>query len=319
MLPELQSRSPQPSSRRAQRQPVRAASSQSLRQPGDAGSALPSHVRTPEGDTLPLFGPDLAADLSRRHGAPIELAHLSRGIFDEASVSLIASATVAAVCQLAAVPIDVRRFRPNILITETPAGAFAEDGWVGGILSFGEADDGAAVFVTNRDERCAMVNYDPDSARPAPELLRAIATQRRNQAGVYATVIRPGRLHIGQPIRFQATGPSRGPARPLQPARRDRADAVMPPATTPHLGLPTKPPTAWPARAPSWVADCADWLPQDGIDPIPDDWYWKRTYGTCLLSFAQGLLIPGLFVQPGSRIESNRWLMGTELLPSTAL
>lgn len=40
-----------------------------------------------------------------------------------------------------------------------------------------------------------------------------------------------------------------------------------------HLGLPTQPPAAWPARAPPRTADCVDWLPQDGIDPIPGDWY----------------------------------------------
>jgi hypothetical protein len=40
-----------------------------------------------------------------------------------------------------------------------------------------------------------------------------------------------------------------------------------------HLGLPTKPPTACPARAPPWAADCVDWLAQDGIDPLPGDWY----------------------------------------------
>jgi hypothetical protein len=40
-----------------------------------------------------------------------------------------------------------------------------------------------------------------------------------------------------------------------------------------HLGLPTQPPAEWPARAPPRAADCVDWLPQDGIDPIPGDWY----------------------------------------------
>src|SRR3954470_20773227 len=33
------------------------------------GEALPTQVRTPEGDVLPLFGEALAAEIGRRHGA----------------------------------------------------------------------------------------------------------------------------------------------------------------------------------------------------------------------------------------------------------
>src|SRR6185503_18520749 len=67
-------------------------------------SNLPTHVRTPEGDDLPLFGPELAAEVARRHGSPVEMTHLNRGIFDEASISVISSATVAEIGNLAAQP-----------------------------------------------------------------------------------------------------------------------------------------------------------------------------------------------------------------------
>src|SRR3954462_10030650 len=50
---------------------------------GDAAAPLPGHVRTPEGEELDLFGSELAADITRRHGAPVEKMHLDRGIFDE--------------------------------------------------------------------------------------------------------------------------------------------------------------------------------------------------------------------------------------------
>ncbi len=163
---------------------------------------LPTHVRTPEGAELAIFGPELAAEVSRRHGSPVEMMHLSRGIFDEASISVITSATVNEVGRLAAQPSDVRRFRPNILISSLQAGPFEEDDWVEGVLSFGEAD-GAAIGITNRDERCSMVNFDPDSARQAPEVLKAIVRARDNKAGVYGTVTRRGRLAVGQPVFFE--------------------------------------------------------------------------------------------------------------------
>ena len=170
---------------------------------GPAGASLPTHVRTPEGDELPVFSQELATEVGRRHGSPVEMMYLSRGIFDEASISVITSATVAEVGKLAARPPDVRRFRPNILIASLGSSPFEEDEWVGGVLSFGESKEGGAIAITNRDERCAMVNLDPATARPAAEVLKAIVRARDNKAGAYGTVTRRGRLAVGQPIFFE--------------------------------------------------------------------------------------------------------------------
>jgi uncharacterized protein YcbX len=164
---------------------------------------LPTHVRTPEGVELDVFGRELATEVGRRHGSPVEMMHLDRGIFDEASVSVITSATIVEVGRLAAQRPDVRRFRPNILIASVRSVPFEEDEWVGGVLSFGEPDGSAAIGITNRDERCAMVNFDPGSARPAAEMLKAIVRARDNKAGVYGTVMRRGRLAAGQPVFFE--------------------------------------------------------------------------------------------------------------------
>lgn len=164
---------------------------------------LPTHVRTPDGQELAVFGRALDGEVSRRLGSPVEMMHLNRGIFDEASISVIASATVTEVARLAAQRPDVRRFRPNILVASTRSVPFEEDAWVGGVLRFGAAKDGPAVGVTNRDARCAMVNFDPDSARPAPEVLKAIVRVRDNQAGVYGAVTRRGRVAVGQPVFFE--------------------------------------------------------------------------------------------------------------------
>lgn len=174
----------------------------------DASNGLPTHVRTPEGEELALFGQELAANVGRRVGSPLEMTHLDRGIFDEASISVITSATVDEVGRLAGQRADVRRFRPNILIASQQSVPFEEDDWVGGVLWFGAAKDAAAVSVTNRDERCAMVNFDPDSALPAAEMLKAIVRVRNNKAGVYGAVTRRGRIAVGQSVFFEpAVGP----------------------------------------------------------------------------------------------------------------
>ncbi len=160
----------------------------------------PTHIRTPEGEELPTFGEDLASQIGRRHGAPVQMMQLKHGIFDDASISVIASDTVREIGRLAGQSPDVRRFRPNVLVRLVQSGAFQEDEWLGRVLTFGDADDAPAVTVTLRDVRCSMVNLDPDSASSAPEVLKAVVRSNQNNAGIYGTVTRTGRLVVGQSV-----------------------------------------------------------------------------------------------------------------------
>jgi uncharacterized protein YcbX len=169
------------------------------REDGDQAD-MPTHIRTPDGEVMPVFDEELAAEVGRRYGAPVQMMQLKHGIFDEATFSVIASDTVREIGRLAGRSLDVRRFRPNVVVRLLRAGVFQEDEWVGGVLSFGEGDDGPAVSVTMRDVRCSMVNLDPDSASPAPEVMKAVVRANHNTAGVYGTVTRVGRLAVGQTI-----------------------------------------------------------------------------------------------------------------------
>jgi len=164
------------------------------------GGTLPTHVLTPEGEEMPLFGEALAAEVGRRYGAPVQMMQLNHGMFDEASVSVISSDTVREVCRLAGRSADTRRFRPNVVVRSAFGAPFEEDEWVGGVLTFGEAEDAPAVTVTMRDARCAMVAIDPDEGTAAPEVLKAVVRANQNNAGVYGTVTRIGRLSVGQTI-----------------------------------------------------------------------------------------------------------------------
>jgi uncharacterized protein YcbX len=167
---------------------------------------LPTHIRTPDGEEMPVFGQDLAAEVGRRYGAPVQMMHLKHGVFDDASISVIASDTVREIARLAGQSPDVRRFRPNVVVRLRRAGPFQEDEWLGGVLSFGEGDDAPAIAVTMRDVRCSMVNLDPDTASPAPEVLKAVVRANQNNAGIYGTVTRTGRLAVGQTVLLAAPG-----------------------------------------------------------------------------------------------------------------
>jgi uncharacterized protein YcbX len=168
--------------------------------PGD----LPTHVRTPDGEEMPVFGEDLATEVGRRHGAPVQMMQLRHGIFDEASLSVIAVDTVREIGRLAGRSLDVRRFRPNVVVRLLRSVPFQEDEWLGGVLSFGEEDDAPAIAVTRRDLRCSMVNLDPDSASRAPEVMKAVVRANQNHAGIYGAVTRIGRLAVGQTLLLQA-------------------------------------------------------------------------------------------------------------------
>jgi uncharacterized protein YcbX len=173
------------------------------RKDGSQGD-LPTHVRTPDGQDLPIFGEELAAEIARRCGAPVQMMQLNHGVFDEASLSVIAVDTVEEVARLSGRNADVRRFRPNVVVRPSRRGPFQEDEWVGGVLAFGEGREAPAVAVTLRDVRCSMVNLDPDSAAPEPAVLKAVVRANQNTAGIYGTVTRVGRLSVGQTVFLEA-------------------------------------------------------------------------------------------------------------------
>jgi MOSC domain-containing protein len=163
---------------------------------------LPTHIRTPDGEAMPVFGEHLATEVGRRYGAPVQMMQLRHGIFDEASISVIAFETVGEIARLTGQSLDVRRFRPNVVVRLLRPVPFQEDEWLGGVLSFGEGDDAPAIAVTRRDVRCSMVNLDPDSASAAPEVMKAVVRANQNHAGIYGVVTRIGRLAVGQTIRL---------------------------------------------------------------------------------------------------------------------
>jgi len=161
---------------------------------------VPMYIRAPDGGEMAVFGDELAAEVGRRYGAPVQMMQLKQGIFDEACISVITSDTVREIGRLAERSLDIRRFRPNVAVRLLRPVPFQEDEWLGSVLSFGEKDDAPAITVTMRDVRCSMVNLDPDSAAAAPEVLKTIVRANQNNAGIYGAVTCVGRLSVGQSI-----------------------------------------------------------------------------------------------------------------------
>lgn len=165
-----------------------------------SGEPLPTHVRTPAGTELELRSRELQTDITTRSGIGVELMKFKHGIFDDGAISVISLATIAGIGRTAGLELDRRRFRANILLETEDTTTFHEDAWVGGTLVFGEGDSMPAVSVTMRDLRCVMVNIDPDTASQDARVMKTVVGLNANNAGVYGTVVRPGMIHVGQPV-----------------------------------------------------------------------------------------------------------------------
>jgi uncharacterized protein YcbX len=167
---------------------------------------LPTHVCTPDGKEYELRSDELREDVSSRYGSDVELMNLKSGMFDEASISVISLGTVHSVERESGRGegrCDLRRFRPNVVIETESGEPFEEDKWVGRTLMFGDGNGAvpmAAIGITMRDERCVMVNLDPDTAERDSEVMKTVVRLNENCAGVYGTVLSAGELRVGQVV-----------------------------------------------------------------------------------------------------------------------
>ncbi|HXI26405.1 MAG TPA: MOSC domain-containing protein [Pyrinomonadaceae bacterium] len=172
------------------------------------GVPLPTHVRTPNGAPLHVPSAELDAEISERFGSPVELMHLKHGIFDEAAISVISLATIAGIAREAGMEdLDRRRFRANLVLETERSELFFEDEWIGGMLVFGDAAQPPAVNVTMPDLRCVMVNLDPETAAKDSRVMKTVVRLNQNNAGVYATVLRTGPIHVGDRVSWAAERP----------------------------------------------------------------------------------------------------------------
>jgi len=152
----------------------------------------PTAVSTPSGATFDVADPALAAEL----GPGVRVIKQDRGVFDTMPLSLITTQTIDRLGAMTEAALDVRRFRPNVLVEAADDTPFAEDAWVGCVLRIG----GIRMRVDKRDGRCAVVTIDPATTERSPAILRAIARDRAGCLGVYGSTVEPGRIAVGDPV-----------------------------------------------------------------------------------------------------------------------
>jgi uncharacterized protein YcbX len=151
-----------------------------------------------------LVDGDFAEALSRYAGRPVRLARVGRDGDgqDVHPLTLVSSESVRELGGRAEKPdLDARRFRINLEIEGCDP--YEEDGWDGELVRVGEA----TIRVRGQIPRCIVTTLSPDTGVKDFRTLNMIARHRPRIAGrgglpfgMYAEVVQPGRVRIGDAV-----------------------------------------------------------------------------------------------------------------------
>lgn len=112
-------------------------------------------------------------------------------------LSLVSQASLNQLSDLVGQHVDVRRFRPNVVLDGVPA--WGEFDWVGQQLQIGSA----TLEITAPINRCLNINVNPDTGESDLPLLELLQQHfRHRQTGVVAKVIRSGTVKIGDRLQL---------------------------------------------------------------------------------------------------------------------
>lgn len=139
-------------------------------------------------------------------GRALILARAAQGrfVYAEPVTFLLAGELHDAAKELGVTQLDPRRFRANLVIDDTAIPGSRQNDWVRRTFAVGEA----VLSVVDRVKRCAVIDRDPDTGERDLPLFSSLGTSRGEDAhcfGYAATVLRPGLVRVGDPVRASST------------------------------------------------------------------------------------------------------------------
>jgi uncharacterized protein len=162
----------------------------------------PVMVSTPAGMVVAVNDPALLAEIKEVAKCDVHLLQHQCGVFDCADISVITDKTLTNLGAMIGAEPDVRRFRPNLVVTSSEDRPFPEDKWVGGVLVFGNRSDSTRVHVNRKDPRCPVTGVNPVTGEKTDMIPKGIIQHRNNLAGVYGTTQFCGTVQVGDPVRL---------------------------------------------------------------------------------------------------------------------
>ena len=98
-----------------------------------------------------------------------------------------------------ATPLRLRSDDPNLLIDTAGAEGFVEQAWEGGTLAIG---DQLRLQVEGGCPRCVITTLAQGDLPETLEILRATARHNQVTAGIRLSVLEPGPVAVGDPVRW---------------------------------------------------------------------------------------------------------------------
>jgi uncharacterized protein YcbX len=154
-------------------------------------------VTTPEGQTFRMGEAEFTAFLAARYARPLRLRFSEQSLTDTHPISIFGIGAAAALSEETGIELDERRFRANLYAQWNDALPYYENELVGRALRIG---DTVELRVIKKDQRCVMINLDPDTAVASPVVLETVARSHESCLGVYAQVLREGIVRVGDAI-----------------------------------------------------------------------------------------------------------------------
>lgn len=155
-------------------------------------------VETPDGKVHDIQSAEFLQELETTTGRSLRVHVTQMGQHDCRPVSLFSLSAAAHLGEEVGMEIDKRRFRANFYVEwENQDDPYYEFSLVGETVKIGERLE---LKIIERDPRCKMITLDPDTAEASPKLLRHVARNHGGDAGVFAAVLREGRVKKGDSI-----------------------------------------------------------------------------------------------------------------------
>jgi uncharacterized protein YcbX len=154
----------------------------------------------PASGTLEEYWPDIEG-LPKRDEVTDE-AMPSETFFDLAIVHILTTATLDALRKhYPEGRAEVRRFRPNIVITTDPSiTGFAEEAWIGKVLAIG---DQVKFKITGPCPRCVMTTLAQGDLPKDAGILKTALKHNQAHVGIYASVLQGGKIRRGDMARIE--------------------------------------------------------------------------------------------------------------------
>jgi uncharacterized protein len=135
--------------------------------------------------------------LEGKFGYELGLRFDKRGNYDSKPISIFSLDTLRQLETETSLALNHRRFRANLYTEWTNSKPFYENELIGKLIQIGEE---SKVKIVKKDSRCVVPTLNPDNSVSSPEILQVIQKNHRGCAGVYAVVIREGKVKLGDSI-----------------------------------------------------------------------------------------------------------------------